>query len=152
MASYPAQRDTESTQAYQAACAYFALGVDRSQEAVSQQLGKSRQIMSRWGARHDWVSRARDYDAALAELAAAQHQAKYLADLEAHRGRSMNAALGLYTVAKKLLLKMDNQITTLEVTPATLGVLLKAFQISLDLEAHALGLSTLLADRDNEGS
>ena len=148
MASYPAQRDTESTQAYQAACAYFALGADRSQEAVSQQLGKSRQIMSRWGAQHDWVARAREYDTALSELAAEQHQAKYLADLEAHRGRSMKAASGLYTVAAKLLTKMDAQITTLEVTPATLGVLLKAFQISLDLEAHALGIDRI--DDDSE--
>jgi len=148
MANYPAQRDTESAQAYQAACAYFALGVDRSTAKVGQQLSKSKTLMDRWSAQHGWTDRSRDYDQSLADEASAVHSARYLADLEAHRGRSMEAARGLYTVAAKLLKKMDAQITTLEVTPATLGVLLKAFQISLDLEAHGLGIDRI--DDDSE--
>lgn len=146
MASYPAILPAESAQAYQAAVAYFEMGADRSQEAVSQKLGKSRQLMSRWSAQHDWPERARAYDAQLAELAAEAHQTRYLADLEAHRVRSTEAARGLYTVAAKLLQRLNSQVGTLEITPATLGVLLKAFQISLDIEAHALGIDRVEGD------
>lgn len=146
MASFPSQRADESAQAYEAAQAYFKMGADRSLDHVAEKLSKSSQLMKRWSAQHDWVERARAYDAELAELAAAQHQSRYLADLEAHRQRSTEAAKGLYTVAGKLLQRMNAQVSTLEITPATLGVLLKAFQTSLDLEAHALGIDTLETD------
>lgn len=148
MASYPAILPAESAQAYQAAVAYFEMGADRSCEAVAQKYTKSASLIRRWSSQHDWGERARLYDAQLAELAAEAHQTRYLADLEAHRVRSTEAAKGLYTVAVKLLQRLNNQVATLEITPATLGVLLKAFQVSLDLEAHALGIDRI--DDDSE--
>jgi hypothetical protein len=143
MASYPVQRESESAQAYQAACAYFSMGADRSLDAVAQKYNKSISLMGRWSAQHDWTSRAREYDTQLAEEAAQAHTARYLADLEQHRIRSTEAARGLYTVAGKLLQRLNKQVDTLEITPATLGVLLKAFQTSLDIEAHALGIDQM---------
>ena len=142
MAEYPPQLVNESARAYDAFTAYVQLGVERSFERLSQTYPKSVPMFKRWSAQHSWVDRARAYDAELSALAAAQHQSKYLADLEAHRVRSTEAARGLYIVAGKLLQRLNKQVDTLEITPATLGVLLKAFQTSLDLEAHALGLST----------
>lgn len=148
MANYPDILPTESAQAYQAACAYFEMGADRSCEAVAQKYTKNASLIRRWSALHNWVERAREYDAALSALAAEQHQARYLADLEAHRVRSTEAARGLYTVAGKLLQRLNKQVDTLEITPATLGVLLKAFQTSLDIEAHALGIDQMEETQD----
>lgn len=148
MANYPAQLPAESAQAYEAAQAYFSMGADRSCEAVAQKYTKSASLMRRWSAQHDWVERARLYDAQLSALAAEQHQARYLADLEAHRVRSVEAAQGLYTVAGKLLRRLNKQVDTLEISPATLGVLLKAFQTSLDIEAHALGIDQMEETQD----
>lgn len=144
MANFPAQRPSESAQAYEAACAYFVMGADRSQEAVSQKLGKSRQIISRWSAQHDWVERTRTYDADVAQDIAQEHTRRYLAELEDHRKRYADAGRGLYTVAGKLLKRLDTNIVGLEVTPATLGILLRAFTTAADLEAHALGLDKLM--------
>jgi hypothetical protein len=50
----------------------------------------------------------------------------------------------VYIVAAKLLQRMNKELDTLEITPATLGVLLRAFQCALDLEAHSLGVDALL--------
>lgn len=148
MASYPTQSTAESAKAYDAFTAYCALGADRSCEQVADKYQKNVSLIYRWCREHSWVDRSREYDQALTELAAEQHQARYLADLEAHRVRSTEAAKGLYTVAGKLLQRLNSQVNTLEITPATLGVLLKAFQVSLDLEAHSLGIDRL----DNDDS
>lgn len=144
MASYPAQLASESAQAYQAACAYFAMGADRSLVAVAQKLNKSTTIMGRWSGQHNWTDRARTYDAALAEEDAAQHTARYLADLEDHRKRASEAGKALYAVAGKLLQRMNTQAGTLELNANSLAVIKGALQTALDLEAHSLNLDKLL--------
>jgi len=148
MAEYPPQLANESARAYDAFTAYVRLGVERSFERLSQTYPKSVPMFKRWSAQHSWVERARAYDAALSALAAEAHQARYLQDLEAHRQRSVEAARGLYTVAGKLLQRLNSQVNTLEISPATLGVLLKAFQTSLDIEAHALGIDQMEETQD----
>lgn len=52
----------ESAEAYQAAKLYFEMAANRSHEAVGQKLGKSRQLLSRWSARWNWIERAAAYD------------------------------------------------------------------------------------------
>lgn len=52
----------ESIQAFEAARAYFELGVIRSLAAVGQKLGKSKVLMERWSRRWDWVNRAVTFD------------------------------------------------------------------------------------------
>lgn len=41
------------------------MGADRSIDAVAQKLSKSSTIIGRWSTKHNWVARARSYDAAL---------------------------------------------------------------------------------------
>jgi hypothetical protein len=56
------QQNGESSQAYEAAAAYFAMGADRSCAAVAQKLSKSIALAMRWSARWSWVDRAEAYD------------------------------------------------------------------------------------------
>jgi hypothetical protein len=58
----------------------------------------------------------------------------------------------VYIVAAKLLQRMNKEQDTLEITPATLGVLLRAFTTALDLEAHSLGVDQILTSLDDRGS
>jgi hypothetical protein len=144
MASYPPQLPSESPQAYQAACAYFGMGVDRSVTAVAQELHKSRPLMGRWSSQHDWVNRAAEYDAAVQEDIAQERTKRYLADLEDHRTRYQMAGRLLYQVAGKMLKRMDKEVDTLELTPAALGILLRGLTTAGDLEAHALNLDAIM--------
>ena len=162
MADFPAQLPNESAQAYEAACTYFGMGAERSQEAVSQKLAKSRQLLSRWSAQHGWTERAREYDAALAKEASAAHTARYLADLEAHRKRSMEAGSALYTVAGQLIKQLNYAlgqprkivgqdgktytIHSVELNANTFAVAARGITAALDLEAHALGIDKLLPE------
>ena len=52
----------ETAPAWQAFQMYRDMGIQRSQQAVSKQLGKSRALMSRWAVRHRWVDRAAAYE------------------------------------------------------------------------------------------
>lgn len=144
MASFPPQLPNESSQAYEAACLYFGMGADRSQEAVSDKLAKSRQLLSRWSAQHNWIERARQYDADVAEDIAAEHTRRYLADLEDHKTRYAQAGKVLFALAQKLARRFNDEIDGLEITPNTLAVLNRTYQVAGDLEAHALGVEQLL--------
>ena len=154
MADYPTRYPTESAPAYQAACAYFALGADRSCEQVAAKYHKNVSLMYRWYAAHDWKERARAYDEALSKEAAAATTARYLANLEDHRKRSAEAGKGLFTVAGKMLQRLNTELPSLEINSNTLALVSRALQAALDLEAHALGLEQLLPDlrgRDDDG-
>jgi hypothetical protein len=59
------QRADESPQAFAAFAVYRDMHADRSVDHVAQKLGKSHTIIGRWSKRHEWVDRARSYDAAL---------------------------------------------------------------------------------------
>lgn len=58
-------RSSESMPAYAAFAEYRDLGPERSQDAVAEKLAKSRQLLSRWAAKYEWVTRAKAYDAHL---------------------------------------------------------------------------------------
>lgn len=162
MASFPTQRPNESAQAYEAACAYFAMGADRSTAKVAQELSKSKTIMDRWSGQHAWVERSREYDASLAADAAAEHTARHLADLEAHRKKSMEAGQALYAVAGQLIKQINYALANpkkiegkdgkwytlhaVDLTSSTFGIAARALTTALDLEAHALGVDRLLTD------
>ena len=169
MADYPAQLAAESAQAYEAACAYFSMGADRSMDAVAKRLSKSSQLMKRWSALHSWVDRSREYDTALTKEAAAAHTTRYLADLEDHRKRSSEAGKALYQVAGVLLRRLNEQagrepkriegkdgkwyeIPGMELNANTLSIVRGAFQTSLDLEAHALGIDEIMPKLGSDDS
>ena len=162
MADFPAQLSNESAQAYEAACAYFGMGADRSCELVAQKCAKSSSLIRRWSSAHNWTDRAREYDAALAKEASAAHTARYLADLEAHRKRSMEAGSALYTVAGQLIKQLNYAlgqprkiegkdgktytIHSVELNANTFAVAARGIVAALDLEAHALGIDKLLPE------
>lgn len=57
------RRDGESAKAYEAFCVYRDLGTQRSIRSVCQKLDKSRQLLSTWSAKYEWVSRCAAWDA-----------------------------------------------------------------------------------------
>lgn len=144
MASFPTQLPTESAQAYEAACTYFGMGADRSVRDVAQRLHKSSTIIGRWSREHQWVERSRQYDAEVQQDIAAQHTAQYLADVKDHQQRYRDTGKALHTVCVRLLRRFANEIDSMELTPNSLAVLVKALTTAGDLEAHALALDELL--------
>jgi hypothetical protein len=56
------RRDNETGPAYEAFRAYLELGPERSLAKVGAKLGKSKALMDRWSARHDWADRAQAFD------------------------------------------------------------------------------------------
>lgn len=51
------QKPDESAKAFAAFSEYLNMGPQRSLEAVSRKVGKSKALMERWSKRHNWVSR-----------------------------------------------------------------------------------------------
>jgi hypothetical protein len=156
-----ARQASDTPKSYAALCDYIAMGGARSLDTLAERYRSgadpappTRRLTSLkdWSRAQDWQARARAYDDMLALEASAAHTAQYIASLEAHRKRAQDAGEGVYIVAAKLLQRMNKELDTLEITPATLGVLLRAFQCALDLEAHSLGVDqilTSLEDRDS---
>jgi hypothetical protein len=147
------RHEDDTPKSYAALCDYAALGPSRSidkllqfytSSGIAKPPTKHRASLGVWSSQHDWQARARAYDDMLALEASAAHTAQYIASLEAHRKRAQDAGEGVYIVAAKLLQRRTTELDTVEITPATLGVLLRAFQTALDLEAHALGVDALL--------
>ena len=62
----------ESVKAYEAFTVYLNLGTERSQQAVSKELSKSRQLIGRWSATYRWVERVAAYDADVQKKAHAE--------------------------------------------------------------------------------
>lgn len=56
------RRESESTKAYEAFCAYRDMGPDRSLAKVAEKLSKSEQLMKRWSYTYGWVDRAAKWD------------------------------------------------------------------------------------------
>lgn len=148
MAAYPPQLPSETQRAYHAACLYFGLGrAERSIEQVRITTGKppaSRRYLERWSSEFSWVARSREYDQAEDAEATIERTNRYLADLEDHRTRYQQAGRSVYGVAARLLQQFNKDIDSLELTPATLSIVLRAFTTAGDLEAHALNLDEIL--------
>lgn len=58
------RQEGESSKAYEAFCVYRDMGADRTQQAVADQLTKSRTIVGKWAAEWKWVSRTEAWDSA----------------------------------------------------------------------------------------
>lgn len=57
------RQEGESVKAFEAFTIYLEMGDERSQQAVSRKLAKSRQLISRWSATYRWVERVAAYEA-----------------------------------------------------------------------------------------
>ena len=87
----------ESAKAFEAFCIYRDMGVSRSARKVSEKLGKSRQLLSRWSAQYSWVDRVDAWDAEQDRLNRIQQQ-KEIAKM-----RKKHADLGAVMVGKAVL-------------------------------------------------
>jgi hypothetical protein len=141
----------EPSRAFSAFVAYALLGAGRSLERCRQITGGSpgalRQI-ERWSSAWAWVGRAASYDAGMAQDAARLHKEAYAAEAEEHRARARRAGLALYGVSMEKLGLL--RLAELEYTPASLAAIARALVAALDIEAHALGVDRLLAERQEE--
>jgi hypothetical protein len=151
----------DTPKSYAALCDYCAMGPSRSLDTLCERYRTgtdpappTRRLTSLkdWSRSGDWQARARQYDSQLQQEASAATTSAYLAALEAHRRRAQEAGEGVYIVATRLLRRMNAEIDTLELSPASLGVLLRAYQTALDLEAHALNLDQILPSLERDDS
>lgn len=79
----------ESAQAYEAFTTYRDMGAERSQQAVSKKLSKSRQLIGRWSSAWNWQERVRAYDNELEKEARAKAVKDRKAMTERHIGIAM---------------------------------------------------------------
>ena len=68
------RQTTDTDKSYSAFCVYRDMGRDRSQERVGKELARSRQQISRWSHKHDWVNRVSAYDDYLEAQARQAHE------------------------------------------------------------------------------
>lgn len=97
------RQEGESVKAYEAFQCYLNLGETRSQRLVSEQLSKSRQLISRWSANYQWVERVAAYenDLQLQAHAEAVKKARQMAD------RHISIAMKMQQKALQALKEMD---------------------------------------------
>lgn len=104
------RRKGESQQAYAALRTYLDMGESRNLIALAYKLNKSRQLMSVWSARHDWVDRAVAYDGHLAAVELARREQVRLEHAEkAERSRIASAHANV-DVGAKLFLKAQQML------------------------------------------
>lgn len=97
------RQEGESVKAYEAFQRYLNLGETRSQRLVSEQLSKSRQLISRWSANYQWVERVAAYENDLQRQAHAEavKKARQMAD------RHISIAMKMQQKALQALKEMD---------------------------------------------
>lgn len=140
----PPPLEGESSKAYQAFASYCEMGETRTIEAVAAAYQKSVGLLNRWSRRHQWLERARQFDAANARAAALARQQQYVTDVQAHQQRYTVAGQRLYGAAVAMLDQLAAQQDGFTFTPATLGIIVKAFETARELEAHGLLIDKLM--------
>ena len=97
------RQEGESVKAYEAFQCYLNLGETRRQRLVSEQLSKSRQLISRWSANYQWVERVAAYENDLQRQAHAEavKKARQMAD------RHISIAMKMQQKALQALKEMD---------------------------------------------
>lgn len=155
----------ERSERYEARTTYILMGADRSLYAVSQKLGKSRELMERWSSADGWVNLSADYDQTVYTLAAQSHAEEYQEQLKAFRIKYGKAGDDLHKVANSMLVLFSRQlqgqkiegkdgkvylIPAVEMNAGTLGQIKSALQAAADLEALALRVEGLLSEPRSE--
>jgi len=120
------RRADESAPAFEAFSTYLNMGTERSHARVSQQLGKSKALIDRWGRRHKWQERIRAHDSFLAD-AETKRTVKEIKDRYTRFGR----------VSDQLTLKALEALTTL-----------KASRLSPQEALALLRVAAMLADKN----
>ncbi len=111
MSDLPFERQQgESPKAFAAFVVYRDIGPTRSQEEVSRRLAKSRQVISRWSARYNWVERARMYDRAIDAKARRQAEQKAAREREQMFYRHAEQSRGLQDMANIVLQEFKRRL------------------------------------------
>lgn len=119
------RRETESAQAAEAFTRYLAMDpATRSTRAVGKELGKSATLIERWCTRHEWLDRARAWDADV--------QRRALIDEQKRAVRRQQNMIARHRKVGRKALEVALHILTnraAEIGPAHLGLLLKGAQL-----------------------
>ena len=105
------RRIGESQKAFAAYVEYRDIGAERSQEAVSRKLAKSRQILSRWSSRWDWVKRVEVYDADIGDKERLAKAEAMKVEAEKWAKRRLEVAEDDWQKAERLGERIDQMMT-----------------------------------------
>jgi hypothetical protein len=139
----------ESARAHEAIVEYAALGPERSLAKLAHVWGKSRSYvgqLERWSARYRWQERVAAYDEQVARTRVQRAATQYIADVEAHRESSRKTSQELRAVARACLAQLAQAANegTLVLTVSHLNAIVRTFETSIEMDAHALCLDRLL--------
>jgi len=123
------QRNDETTRAYEGFAIYRSLGPQRSAAKVGRKLGKSRALIERWSARHEWVNRARVYDAAIGKEVAQDEKSATIRMNRRHIEESQRA--------QDLILKRLDKIRPEDLTPSDV---IRWLDVATRIERRCMGL------------
>jgi hypothetical protein len=123
------QRNDETTRAYEGFSIYRSLGPQRSAAKVGRKLGKSRALIERWSARHEWVNRARVYDAAIGKEVAQDEKSATIRMNRRHIEESQRA--------QDLILKRLDKIRPEDLTPSDV---IRWLDVATRIERRCMGL------------
>lgn len=160
MTTYLDPLPNETAKAYAAYCVYRDLGEKRSIEAVRENTGKrqgyERQLM-RWSSKYDWVERAKQYDAYLANKARVQAEDEHLAELWEYRKQlafSSRAALSAGQRALRLALEklqnMDYEKIPVTSVPSYIKAANDTIEKAMDGWGMALAIDDLMDVMENK--
>ncbi|KAB2328944.1 hypothetical protein F7731_23615 [Cytobacillus depressus] len=134
------RREGESAKAFEAFVKYRNMGIERSLTKVSQELGKSTTLLSRWSSQWDWVERVKAYDMEMDRQALMQEEKKRKEMVKRH------AALAT-SFQSKVLERVRN------LNPAELSTndLIRWFEISVKIERLSRGEPTDISSHEHGG-
>ena len=122
------RQEGESAKAFEAFCIYRDLGINRSIAKVVQELGKSKALLERWSANHDWVERAAQWDAEQDRVVRQQQ----LDDIKKMRKRHADLAEAMLIKAARALKRIpDDEIKA--------GDLTKMLVLQEEIKTYPLG-------------
>jgi hypothetical protein len=137
----------ESTKAYEALRVYLEMGPNRSYRAVSEQLGKSETLISRWGSRWNWRVRASEWDEE-EHRRRDEVRAQVAAEIEAGKIREteeMNKRhIGLSKLLQSKALERIQQMTPQDVRAIPLSVVVALVRDTARIEREARGIGDRL--------
>lgn len=147
-----AQLPDETDKAYDAFLRYLNMGPERTIAAVARQINKHATQLKDWATDNRWVERVRQHNAQVAREAQKRATEDYLKDVQEHRDRYMRTGKELHALSRALLGKVAEGLNNgdIPINTGTLNTVARCFQLSVDLEAHALSLDKLMTLLDTD--
>lgn len=122
------KQPSESREAYQAFRLYKDQGIGRSIARVVSELNKSKALIWRWSAKHDWQDRVDAWDAEQDRLVAAKH-----------RERAVETQTAQLDEAGEFRTKAITALRTLDINDMRPADIIKMFEMAVSVERSILG-------------